>query len=105
MKPLFSDPKWEVVMVNEFINNNLGCWDKDKLEEKLNAPDVATVSPIYIGHFKEDFWVWTQAKTRIFHVRSCYRLLSTKYFSDNVSRCCIAYLEEAMEIGCLSKDM
>jgi hypothetical protein len=73
-------------MVNEFVNDNLGCWDKEMLEENLNAPDMATVSPIPIGHFTEDLWASTQEKTRIFSVISCYMLLSTKcYFNNNAS--------------------
>jgi hypothetical protein len=31
MKPLVRDPESEVLMVNELIDEELNCWDMDKL--------------------------------------------------------------------------
>jgi hypothetical protein len=62
-------------MVNELINEDMSCWNLQKLKENFVAPDVVSISGIPIGRFTDDFWAWSQEKSGNFTVRSCYRLM------------------------------
>ena len=63
-------------MVSELIDDDLSCWNKDKLEENFVLVDVEAICAIPISRFGEDEWAWAPEKTSYFSVRSAYKLLA-----------------------------
>jgi hypothetical protein len=57
MKPLVRDPDSEVLMVHELIDEELNCWNKEKLENIFVYPDMVAISSIPLGRGMEDFWL------------------------------------------------
>ena len=74
--------------MSELIDSTSAAWDRIKLQELFTLVDIDVILNIPLCHRSQpDFRAWHHDKTRVFTVRSAYRMLIMwRALSENAAR-------------------